>query len=118
MGTNLKGKLTIGTRGSDLALWQANYVKRELEKKNKNLSVDIKIIKTKGDKILDIALSKIGDKGLFTKELEIKLINEEIDIAVHSLKDLQTEIPRGLRLAAITERHAVEDVLIGSTYPH
>jgi hydroxymethylbilane synthase len=107
-----KVKLIIGSRGSDLALWQANFVKRELEKKNKNLFVEIKIIKTKGDKILNVALSKIGDKGLFTKELEIKLLNEEIDIAVHSLKDLQTELPKGLKLACVTKRHPVEDVLI------
>ena len=107
-----KEKLIIGSRGSDLALWQANFVKRELEKKNKSLSVEIKIIKTKGDKILNVALSKIGDKGLFTKELEVKLLNDEIDIAVHSLKDLQTELPKGLKLACVTKRHPVEDVLI------
>ena len=107
-----KDKLIIGSRGSALALWQAQYVKKELEKKNKNLSVEIKIINTKGDKILDVALSKIGDKGLFTKELEVKLLNDEIDIAVHSLKDLQTDIPKGLKLACVTERHPVEDVLI------
>ena len=107
-----KEKLIIGSRGSDLALWQANFVKRELEKKSKSLSVEIKIIKTKGDKILNVALSKIGDKGLFTKELEVKLLNDEIDIAVHSLKDLQTELPKGLKLACITKRHPVEDVLI------
>ena len=114
MGISLqKNKIIIGSRGSDLALWQANFVKRELENKNKNLTVEIKIIKTKGDKILDVALSKIGDKGLFTKELEVKLLNDEIDIAVHSLKDLQTDIPKRLKLAAVTKRHSVEDVLIG-----
>jgi hydroxymethylbilane synthase len=107
-----KDKLIIGSRGSDLALWQARFVKRELEKRNKNLSVEINIITTKGDKILDVALSKIGDKGLFTKELEVKLLNGEIDIAVHSLKDLQTEIPKGLKLACVTKRHPSEDVLI------
>lgn len=107
-----KTKLVIGSRGSELALWQAKFVKNELEKKNKNISVDIKIINTKGDKILDVALSKIGDKGLFTKELENELLNGTIDIAVHSLKDLQTEIPAGLKLAAVTKRHPVEDVLI------
>ena len=64
---NVKSKLIIGSRGSELALWQANFVKRELEKRNKGLKVEIKIIKTKGDKILDVALSKIGDKSLFTK---------------------------------------------------
>ncbi len=107
-----KNKLIIGSRGSELALWQARFVKRELERKNKNLLVEIKIINTKGDKILDVALSKIGDKGLFTKELENELLNGSIDIAVHSLKDLQTEIPQGLLLAAVTKRHPVEDVLI------
>ncbi len=107
-----KIKLIIGSRGSDLALWQANFVKKELEKKNKNLSVEIKIIKTKGDRILDKALSKIGDKGLFTKELENELLKCSIDIAVHSLKDLETELPDGLMLAAVTKRHSVEDVLI------
>ncbi len=110
---NKKGnELIIGSRSSQLALWQANYVKRELSKKNKGLDVKIKLIKTKGDKILDVALSKIGDKGLFTKEIEAFLLNEEIDIAVHSLKDLQTHIPEKLILAAVTKRHHVEDVLI------
>ena len=105
-------KIVIGSRGSDLALWQANFIKSELKKKHSNLEIEIKIIKTKGDKILDVALSKIGDKGLFTKELEQKLLNNEIDIAVHSLKDLQTELPKGLKLACVTKRHSVEDVLI------
>ena len=108
----MKQKIIIGSRGSELALWQANFVKRELEKKNKNVSVEIQIIKTKGDKILDVALSKIGDKSLFTKELELELLNKNIDLAVHSLKDLQTEIPKGLKLAAVTKRHNVQDVLI------
>ncbi|MGQ9643286.1 MAG: hydroxymethylbilane synthase [Ignavibacterium sp.] len=105
-------KLIIGSRGSELALWQANFVKNQLEKKHLGLKVEIKIIKTKGDKILDVALSKIGDKSLFTKELEIELLAKRIDIAVHSLKDLQTQIPAGLKLAAVTKRHDVEDVLI------
>jgi len=108
----LKTKLIIGSRGSDLALWQANFVKKEIERNNKNVSVEIKIIKTKGDKILGVALSKIGDKSLFTKELEVELLNKNIDIAVHSLKDLQTKIPDGLKLAAVSKRHSVEDVLI------
>jgi hydroxymethylbilane synthase len=107
-----KNKLVIGSRGSELALWQAKFVKKELERKNKNLNVEIKIINTKGDKILDVALSKIGDKGLFTKELENELLKGSIDIAVHSLKDLQTELPKGLFLAAVTKRHPVQDVLI------
>ena len=108
----MKQKIIIGSRGSELALWQANFVKKELERKNKSISVVIKIIKTKGDKILDVALSKIGDKSLFTKELEVALLNGNIDLAVHSLKDLQTSIPKGLKLAAVTKRHSVQDVLI------
>ena len=108
----MKQKIVIGSRGSDLALWQANFIKQQIEKKNKNVSVQIKVLKTKGDKILDVALSKIGDKSLFTKELEIALLKKEIDLAVHSLKDLQTQIPDGLKLAAVTKRHKVEDVLI------
>lgn len=107
-----KKRLIIGTRKSDLALWQANFVKKEIERTNKNIIVELKHISTKGDKIVDVALSKIGDKGLFTKELELALLDGRIDIAVHSLKDLQTEIPKGLEIAAITRRHDVEDVLI------
>ena len=108
----IKTKIVIGSRGSELALWQSQFVKRELEKTNKHITVEIRIIKTKGDKILNVALSKIGDKSLFTKELEIELLNRSIDIAVHSLKDLQTKIPAGLILGAVSKRHAVEDVLI------
>jgi len=107
-----KTKIMIGTRGSALAMWQANFIKTQIEKSNQNILVEIKIIKTKGDKILNVALSKIGDKSLFTKELEAALLNGEIDLAVHSLKDLQTILPEGLKLAAVTKRHPVEDVLI------
>jgi len=109
---NKNTKVVIGSRGSDLALWQANFVKKELERKNPNIVVDIKIIKTMGDKILNVSLSKIGDKSLFTKELEIQLLEKKIDLAVHSLKDLQTQIPDGLKLSAVTKRHGAEDVLI------
>jgi len=108
-----KTKLIIGTRSSELALWQSCYVKECLERQNKGIEIILKKIQTKGDKILDVALSKIGDKGLFTKELEIELLNGRIDIAVHSLKDLETDMPDGLILAAVTKRHDVEDVLIG-----
>ncbi len=108
----MKKKIVIGSRGSELALWQANFVKNALEKADKNVLVEIRIIKTKGDKILDVALSKIGDKSLFTKELENYLIKRKIDLAVHSLKDLQTQLPEELKLAAVSKRHPVEDVLI------
>ncbi len=108
----MKNKIVIGSRGSELALWQAKFIKKEIEKTVKNVKVEIKIIKTTGDKILNVALSKIGDKSLFTKELESALLNGEIDLAVHSLKDLQTQLPKGLKLAAVTKRHPVEDVLI------
>ncbi len=110
--TPVKDTVVIGTRSSELALWQAHFIQAELRKAYPKLTVVVRHIKTKGDKILDVALSKIGDKGLFTKELESALLSGEIDIAVHSLKDLQTEIPKGLRLAAVTKRHPVEDVLI------
>lgn len=112
MSDSKKTKVIIGSRGSDLALWQANFIKSELEKKDKTISVEIEIIHTKGDKVLDIALSKIGDKSLFTKELETALLRGKIDLAVHSLKDLQTELPAGLKLAAVTKRHNPGDVLI------
>jgi len=108
----LKRKVVIGSRGSELALWQSNFIKKEIEKKSKSITAEIRIIKTTGDKILDVALSKIGDRSLFTKELEKALLDNEIDLAVHSLKDLQTQLPSGLKLAAITKRHSVEDVLI------
>ena len=107
-----KEKLIIGTRTSDLALWQANYVKKEIEKYNKYIKVELKLVKTKGDKILNKSLSKIGDKGLFTKELENFLIEGSIDIAVHSLKDMETTLPKELVLGAVTERHDPRDVLI------
>jgi len=113
MSKNQTSKIIIGSRGSELALWQANYIKKELEKKNRGVKVQTIIIKTTGDKILDVAISKIGDKSLFTKELENALIKKKIDIAVHSLKDLLTEIPDELQLGAVTKRHDVEDVLIG-----
>ena len=112
----MKKNLIIGSRSSDLALWQTNFVKREIERNNPHIEVVTKLVSTKGDKILDVALSKIGDKGLFTKELELELLHGNIDIAVHSLKDLQTAIPEGLKLAAVTKRHDVEDVLIAKTH--
>ncbi len=104
--------IVIGSRGSALALWQSNFVKKEIESKYPEIEVEIKLIQTKGDSITDIALSKIGDKGLFTKELESELSAGNIDIAVHSLKDMPTTLPKGMKISAITSRYDVEDVLI------
>ena len=108
----MKNKIIIGTRGSQLALYQANETKRVLEEAFPDISVETKIIKTKGDKILDVSLSKIGDKGLFTKELEVALLDDEVDIAVHSLKDLPTVFPEGLKLGAVLKRGEVRDALV------
>jgi len=105
-------KFTIGTRGSDLALWQANYVKGELERLNPDCDFEIRIIKTTGDEVLDVSLSKIGDKGLFTRQIENELLSESIDLAVHSLKDLQTEQPDGLTIGAVCKRETPNDVFI------
>jgi len=105
-------KLVIGTRGSKLALYQANLVKSKLETAYPNLELVINIIKTKGDKLLDVALSKILDKGFFTKEIQDALYNKEVDIAVHSLKDLPTELPKGSQIGSILERVNHRDVLV------
>jgi hydroxymethylbilane synthase len=107
--------IKIGTRGSQLALYQANVVKEELEHKFPEFRFQIVVIKTKGDKILDVPLSKIGDKGLFTKELEVAMFENEIDMAVHSLKDLPTRFPEGVLLGAVLKRGEVRDALISST---
>ena len=104
--------IRIATRGSRLALWQTNHITNLLTEAVEGLKVEVEIIRTKGDKILDVALSKIGDKGLFTKELEKSLLDNRADIAVHSLKDMQTTLPQGLVLGCITERGAPEDALI------
>lgn len=109
-------KIIIGTRGSVLALWQAEYVKAELERAHEGLSVELKIIKTKGDKILDVPLAKVGGKGLFTKELEEMMLQGEIDLAVHSLKDVPVELIEGLTLSAITEREDVRDCFLSDKY--
>jgi hydroxymethylbilane synthase len=104
--------IRIGTRGSQLALYQAKLVESELKKLNPDLVVEIQVIKTKGDIILDTALSKIGDKGLFTKEIELALLDNTADIAVHSLKDLATDLPEGLKLSAILKRGEFRDALV------
>lgn len=103
-------KIVIGTRGSELALWQANYIKAQLEEEG--LEVELKIIHTKGDVVQHLSFNKIEGKGFFTKELEEALLNGEIDMAVHSMKDMPTTQPEGLRLAAVSYRDNPADWLL------
>jgi len=110
MGRTVK----IGTRGSKLALYQANRTKNELERHFPEHTFTLEIIHTKGDKILDVALSKIGDKGLFTKEIEKALLDRQIDLAVHSMKDLPTLFPEGLKLGAVLERGEAREALVST----
>lgn len=105
-------KLILGTRGSQLARWQANWVAEQLRARVPHLEIVIETITTQGDRVLDTPLSQIGDKGLFTREIETALIEHRIDAAVHSLKDLPTDLPAGLTLAAICEREDVRDALV------
>lgn len=107
-------RIVIGTRGSDLALWQANHVRAALLDAHDGLEVDIEIIHTKGDRVLDKPLHQMLDKGLFTKEIESALLARTVDLAVHSLKDLPVELPQGLVLSAIGQREDPADVLIGA----
>lgn len=109
-------KLVIATRGSQLALWQSNHIKAVLEEQNPGLEVSLNVIITTGDRIQDKALSKIGGKGLFLKELEEAMLRGEAQIAVHSLKDVPTVMPDGLLLAAITEREDARDALLSEKY--
>lgn len=105
-------KLIIGSRGSELALWQAHWVKGQLERHIPRFSVEIAIIKTKGDKVLDSPLSTIGSKGLFTREIDEALLEGRIDLSVHSLKDLPTLTPQGMIIVAVTKRDEVHDAFI------
>ena len=106
--------MKLGTRGSALALWQANWAKAELEKRWPDLEVDLVPIKTTGDKILDVPLARIGGKGLFTKELDEALLDGRIDLAVHSLKDVPFELPEGIAIGAIPEREDPRDAFISN----
>src|SRR5690349_2187320 len=103
--------LTIASRGSQLALWQAHWVQQKLVELGHETRIEI--IKTTGDKITDVPLSKVGTKGLFTKEIEEALLDGRADLAVHSLKDLPTELPQGLVLAAIPAREDPRDAIVG-----
>jgi len=118
----VKQKLIIGTRSSELALWQADYVAEQLREhyaeEYPDLVIEKKLITTKGDKVLDAPLAKIGGKGLFTKELEQAMLDGQIDMAVHSLKDMPTALPEGLTLAAITKRGGSGDAFVSHKYAH
>ncbi len=107
-----RNKIVIGSRGSKLALIQANLIKSQLEKANKEIEFTIEIIKTTGDKITDVPLAKIGNIGLFTKELENALLDKKVDLVVHSAKDMPTDIPDSLEIGAVTKREDPHDALI------
>jgi hydroxymethylbilane synthase len=106
--------LRIGTRRSDLALWQANFVRQQILLRYPRLEVELVKIDTRGDKVLNQPIPEVGGKGLFTQEIDEQLRRGEIDLAVHSLKDLPTELPEGLMLAAVCDRRWVHDVLISN----
>src|SRR6185312_16602828 len=108
-------RLVIATRGSQLALWQANHVKAQIEKVAPGTTVELNIIKTTGDQILDVPLAKVGGKGLFVKEIEQALVDKTADLAVHSMKDVPAELAPGLSLAAISTREVPWDALCART---
>ena len=109
-------RLIIATRGSQLAMWQAEYVKSELQKRFPEMTIEFSVITATGDKILDKPFALIGGKGLFTKEIEDVMLAGRAHLAVHSLKDVPTELPEGLRLAAITKRDDIRDVFLSHKY--
>lgn len=109
-------KLVIATRKSKLAIWQSEYVKQELKKHYPHLEIELQEFSTKGDKILDVPLAKIGGKGLFTKELEVAMLEGSAHLAVHSLKDVPTQFEPGLQLAAVTKRFDARDAFLSDKY--
>ncbi len=111
-----KKVIKVGSRDSILAMWQTKFVVDELKKVTDQYEFEIISLKTKGDKILDVALAKIGDKGLFTKELEVGLLEGEIDFAVHSMKDMPTALPEGLQISSMLKRHNPADAFVSDKY--
>ena len=109
----MPARLVIGTRGSPLAMWQAEWARKELERAAPGTSVQIEVIKTRGDRIQNASFAQIGGKGLFTKEIEDALLEDRIDLAVHSLKDLPTDLPPGLGVGAYSARADVRDAFVG-----
>ena len=109
-------KLVIATRRSQLALWQSEYVKAQLQEFYPDMQIELQEFVTKGDKILDVPLAKIGGKGLFTKELEVAMLEGTAHLAVHSLKDVPTQFEEGLQLAAVTKRFDPRDALLSNKY--
>lgn len=109
-------KLTIATRGSRLALWQAKHIKSQLLGQHQNLEVELLVLKTKGDIILDVPLAKVGGKGLFVKEIEEALLDGRADLAVHSMKDVPMELPEGLVLGVVPERENPADIMLSVNY--
>ncbi len=109
-------KLIIATRGSQLALWQAKYVRSELEKAFPDILIELEVVTSTGDKILDKPLALIGGKGLFTKEIEDVMLEGRAHLAVHSLKDVPTYMPKGLKLAAVTKRDDIRDCFLSHKY--
>lgn len=117
IGEHIMKKVTIATRGSRLALWQAEHVKACLETAHPGLRVELSVIKTRGDIILDVPLAKVGGKGLFVKEIEEALLDGRADLAVHSMKDVPMELPEGLTLGCVPERETPADMFLSVTVP-
>lgn len=107
-----RNKIIIATRGSKLALWQAEWIKSQIKKIHPDMDVELNKIKTTGDKILDVPLAQVGGKGLFVKEIEEAMLRGEADLAVHSMKDVPTDLPEGLHLSAICKREDPRDAFI------
>ncbi len=112
----MRKNIVIATRGSELALWQANFIKSAIEDRYSDINCELNVIKTMGDKILDVPLAKIGGKGLFVKEIETALLENKADIAVHSMKDVPMELPEGLKLVSSPKAGSSNDALVSTRF--